>query len=87
MAEGDILRVNPRWYPFLHDGGPAKEGVYFLTVLVEGLAGNYAAYSGIAPSNDEYQQGLVARFGEKNSFAEAQIHFPAGLERGKYHDE
>lgn len=45
----------------------------YTVVLVEGDAGDYAAYSGLGED-----AVFVARYGEKISFEEAQCHFPMG---------
>jgi len=70
---GEIIGKNERWYLSEND-----EDIGVITVLVEGLIGNYAAYTGVG--SPEY----VAKHGNKISFQEACIHFPLGLKEEKY---
>ena len=72
-----ILSVNTRCYPCEWEpmNPPAT-----LVVLVEGDMDDYAAYAG--HGSPEW----VARFGDKICFAEAQVHFPMGLEQSKYRE-
>lgn len=67
-----IIGINSRGFPSVQGGI-----VNIVSVLVQGIIGDYAVYMGFGPSE------WVARHGDKLSFEEAQIHFP-GIEKGKY---
>jgi hypothetical protein len=85
---GKILGRSVRWYPELSGGGPnleSESGRYLITVLVAGDIGDYAAYTGLVLENSPAALRLIARFGDKVSFAEAKVHFPS-IEREKYSD-
>lgn len=69
-----ILATNRRTYH-----GPGWEPVSIMVVLVAGEIGDYAAYISAGNSPD-----WTARHGDKLSFAEAQCHFPVGLEEKNY---
>jgi hypothetical protein len=75
MSEpGEILGINRRTY-----SGPGWVPTDIIVVLVSGSVDDYAAY--IATGDDP--QWCIAH-GNKLSFAEAQCHFPVGLEKKKY---
>lgn len=71
--EGKILGVNTRAYPSF-----VEDYVEVSVVLVAGAIGDYAAYVGSGPPE------WIAKYGNKVSFEEAQMHFPLGLDREKY---
>ena len=82
----EILGVNTRWLPSIHEELNGR--VAYCVVLVSGDIGDYAAYSGFVkgdkgnPTASEID--FIRTDGDKIRFEEACCHFPGSLEREKY---
>lgn len=80
---GKVLNTNARTYRT-----PTGMEVSLVVVLVEGSIGDYVAYAGACVDSEHVNERqmieYVKRDGHKLSFVEACIHFPFGLEEGRY---
>lgn len=87
--DGQVLGVNTRWLPSLHQD--LNRVVGCCVVLVAGAVGDYVAYAGFVRGNDGHvtatELDAIRRHGDKISFEEACVHFPGGqLKRERYRD-